>query len=418
MAAAKVVLVLLVVVVLAQANDWPFLDQVAIALIGLLVAAWVWSRLSLRGVGLVRETATDRAQVGQPLVEHLRVDNRGRLAKLWLEIRDYSTLPGHVASRVVHAAGRSQTRWRAETVCGRRGRFRIGPLAIRSGDPFGLFPTSLRVPNTHELVVYPATVDVAAYPLPSGNLSGGASVARRTPSVTASVAGVREYVPGDPYNRISWASTARAGRVMVKEFDLDPTADLWVVIDLDREHHRVASHPPHSPWWRAPAAPWLDASEEVAVTIAASFARRGADEGRGVGLIASGGHHEVIPTERSDRQYLKILEALAVIRADGNRPLAEVLTAESRRFGRQTALVVVTPSTDEAWVRALAEIVGRRVRASAIVVEADTFGPAPSSLLVVSGLLAVGVPTHLVKCGDDVGAALAAPQGLPSVGGR
>jgi len=417
-AAAKVVFVLLAVLVLAQANGWAFLDQVAIALVALLAAAWVWSRLSLRGVGLVRETATDRAQVGQPLVEHLRVDNRGRLGKLWLEVRDFSTLPGHVASRVVHVGGRSEVRWQAETVCRRRGRFRIGPLAVRSGDPFGLFPTSLRIPDTHELVVYPATVDVGGFPLPAGTLSGGAAVSRRTPSVTASVAGVREYVPGDPFNRISWAATARGGQVMVKEFDLDPTADVWVVLDLDREHHRAAVHSPDQPGWRPPVAPWLDSTEEVAVTVAASLARRCADEGRSVGVIASGGHHEVIPAERSDRQYIKILEALAVIRADGTRPLAEVLTAESRRFGRQTALVVITPATDEAWVAALAQIAGRRVRASVVLVEAETFGPAPSSLLAVSGLLAVGIPTHLVKCGDDIGTALTAPQGLSTAGGR
>lgn len=418
MAAAKVVLLLIAVLALAQANDWPFLDQIAVALVALLAVAWVWSRLSLRGVGLVRETATDRAQVGQPLTERLRVSNAGRLGKLWLEVRDYSTLPGHGASRVVHVGGRAAVRWRVETVCRRRGRFRIGPMAVRAGDPFGLFPTSLRVPGTHELVVYPATVDVGGFPLPPGALTGGAAVARRTPSVSASVAGVREYVPGDPFNRISWAATARTGRTMVKEFELEPTADVWVVLDLERDHHRVAAHPADHPGWRPPAAPWLDSTEEVAVTIAASLAGRCADEGRSFGLIASGGHYEVIPAERSDRQYLKVLETLAVIRADGLRPLAEVLIAEGRRFGRQSSVVVVTPSTDQAWVTALAPIAGRRVRAAVVVVEPETFGPAPSSLQVVSGLLGIGVPTHLVKCGDELGAALAAPQGLATAGGR
>ena len=36
----------------------------------------------------------------------------------------------------------------------------------------------------------------------------------------------------DGFNRISWSATARLGRLMVKEFDQDPTADVWVVLDL------------------------------------------------------------------------------------------------------------------------------------------------------------------------------------------
>jgi hypothetical protein len=76
--------------------------------------------------------------------------------------------------------------------------------------------------------------------------------------------------------------------------------------------------------------------------------------------------------------------------------------------------VVVTPSNDEGWVRALAEIAGRRVRASAVLIEPETFGPAPSSLLAVSGLVAANVPVHLVKYGDDIAAALA---GVHAAGG-
>jgi hypothetical protein len=48
------------------------------------------------------------------------------------------------------------------------------------------------------------------------------------------------------------------------------------------------------------------------------------------------------------------------------------------------------------------------VRASAILVEAATFGPAPSSLLAVGGLAAAAIPAHLVKYGDDLALALTA----------
>ena len=62
----------------------------------------------------------------------------------------------------------------------------------------------------------------------------------------------------------------------------------------------------------------------------------------------------------------------------------------------------------ERWVAALAEIAGRQVRAAAALVEPDTFGPAASSLIVVSGLVAAGLPVSLVKYGEPIAAALGA----------
>jgi uncharacterized protein (DUF58 family) len=155
---------------------------------------------------------------------------------------------------------------------------------------------------------------------------------------------------------------------------------------------------------------WLDSTTEYAVTIVASLARRFLDQGRNVGLICTGAHYDVIAADRSRRQEIKMLEALAVVRADGHLPLGQVLVAEARRFTRQSSLVVVTPSTAESWVRALAEITGRRVRGTAILVEPETFGQAPSSLLAVSGLAAAGIPTHLIKYGDTISEALSMPS--------
>ena len=418
MPALKVVVLLVVALVVGQATDWLVADQLALALLVLLVAAWIWSRFSLRGVVVRREAATNRAQVGQPLREEVEVHNTGRLAKLWLEVVDYSTLPNHSVSRAVHVGGRRRVRWQTETRCVRRGRYRLGPLVLRSGDPLGLFPTRRSLPHAGEVVVYPATVDLRAFPPPAGMLAGGHAVDRRNPFVTPSVSGVRDYAPGDPFGRISWAATARLNRLMVKEFDLDPTADVWIVLDLDRAMHVAAVRPlavapdARGEW---PIQAWLDSTEEYAVTIAASLARRFLDQGRNVGVIAAGAHHEVIGADRSAQQGLRILESLAVVRADGHLSLAEVLLAEGRRFNRQSSVLVVSPSTAETWVAAVADIVGRRVRVAAIHVEPETFGPAPSSLLVVSGLVAAGVPTHLVKYGDDIAAALAAVQG--SAGG-
>jgi hypothetical protein len=45
-------------------------------------------------------------------------------------------------------------------------------------------------------------------------------------------AGVREYRPGDPWRRIAWPVTARAGRLVTREYEQDAAARLRLAIDL------------------------------------------------------------------------------------------------------------------------------------------------------------------------------------------
>jgi uncharacterized protein (DUF58 family) len=409
----KLGLLFIAVVAIGQITDWTVADHLALALLALVVAAWLWTRLSLRGVSVLRKSGADRAQVGQTLRETLAVRNASRLGKLWIELSDHSSLPGHDPGRVVSVPGRSAVEWDTRTVCVRRGRFHLGPIEVRSGDPLGIFTSRVEYPETPEVIVYPAVVELREAGIPEGALSGGTALQRRTPHVTPNVAGVRDYTPGDAFNRISWSTTARLGRLMVKEFDLDPTADVWIVLDLHDAPHRPAKRrvnwaPDDRGNW--PPEAWLDSTEECAVTVAASLARRFLEEGRNVGLIASGSHLETIPADRSDRQLVKILESLAVVRADGTLSLAELLAAEGRRLGRHDFMIAITPSLEERWVAALAEIAARGVRVSAVLVEPDTFGPAPSSVLIVSALAAAGIPAHLVKYGEPIARAFATPS--------
>jgi uncharacterized protein (DUF58 family) len=414
----KLVFLIVAVLTIGQLTEWGAADHLALALIVIAVAAWLWTHFSLRGVSVARRVGAGRAQVGQTLQETLAVRNASRIGKLWVELLDRSSLPGHDPGRVVGVPGRSAVEWDTRTVCVRRGRYHLGPIELRSGDPLGIFTSRLSVPETPEVIVYPAVVELREAAMPEGALSGGSALERRTPHVTSNVAGVRDYIPGDGFNRISWSATARLGRIMVKEFDLDPTADVWIVLDLHQAPHRLATRPVNwTPDERGawPAEAWLDSTEEYAVTVAASLAQRFLREGRNVGLIASGSHLETIPADRSDRQLVKLLESLAVVRADGQLPLAELLAAEGRRFGRHDFLTVVTASLEERWVAALAEIAQRGVRASAVVVEPETFGSGPSSLMIVSALAGAGIPAHLVKYGEPIARAFA---GLAIIPGR
>lgn len=174
---------------------------------------------------------------------------------------------------------------------------------------------------------------------------------------------------------------------MVKEFDVEPVADIWLFLDVERSVQRGTGD---------------DSTEEYGVTIAASLARHFLGEGRAVGMVAVARQRVVVPTDRGQRQLIKLLEELAVIRADGDEPIAETLASEGDRCTRNAAAIVVTPSLDERWPAALRGLRDRGISSGAIVLEPATFGDAPGSLLLVGALATCNVPSILIKCSDDL----------------
>ena len=92
----------------------------------LLILSFTWAWINLNGVHLSRVTRVRRTQVGRPLEERFTVRNTTFLPKLWLEVRDYSTLPFHYSSHVVNGlGGRQSYSWRVTTICQQRGRYPV-----------------------------------------------------------------------------------------------------------------------------------------------------------------------------------------------------------------------------------------------------------------------------------------------------
>ncbi len=378
---------------LAVGSGLDILFKFAYTALGVLVIAFAWAKLSLRGVSLERRAAALRGQVGDELSEHFTLHNGSLIPKAWLAMQDYSSLPDHRVGRALSPKPHSDLKWRVSTICKARGRFQLGPAMLRSGDPFGLFEERRRVGNGVTVVVYPATAHLTHFPLPGGALFGGSNRRERTDQVTPNAAGVREYVAGDSFNRIHWLSTARLSKLMVKEFEPDPIADLWIALDMDGTVH-------------AGTAP--ESSEEYAVHAAASLARHFLSQGWAVGLLSVAEQHHDLPPERGDRQLLKLMEELAVIRASGTAPLGELLISEDARFGRRTTVIAISPSTSLDWVAALRSYLARGVRTVAMVIDASSFGGPEPSGEVTAALQGAGIATYVFGKGDRLADVVAA----------
>lgn len=391
------VILLIGSIVIATGTGFWLLFRLAYVLALAIPVSWVLAWYNTRGLSAVVDRRTSRAQVGQEAQEVIEVRNSGIFPKLWLEVEDPSTMPGHRSRRVVVVPPRGSRSWLVDTPLTRRGLFDWGPLRILSSDPFGLFRRTREFGGTEQLLVYPQVVDLPHFQAPPANLPGEGRFRRRTHYITPNAAGIREYAPGDAFSRIHWASTARTGNMMVKTFELDPASDVWVILDLEERVHAGVGE---------------ESTEEYGVRIAASIGRQYLLNNRSVGLMSFGAKLDIEEPERGGQQLTRLLESLAMASAEGDAPLANLLTEEQRRFGRHTTLVLVTPSTEDRWLTAIQSLAQRGVRVAVVLIDPSTFGGKESPLMLFGELTASNIMTYVVGRGDDLSLALSATGGV------
>lgn len=397
----QLLILAVILVVAAFTTGWEFLFFIIYC--GLLVGggSYILTRLGLADLEAGYAVSQLSGHVGDKLRVTYTLRNTGRLIKPWLEIHNPTTLPGGLPGRALSLRGRQERSWLVRTPLVRRGHFRIEPLQIRTGDPFGFFEASASVGQGITLVVYPRIDALPMWRLPPANIEGAHAQPERTLQTTPLATTVRPYAPGDSMNRIHWRTTARTGEIQVKEFDLEQTADAWIFMDLDAANEGGTGD---------------DSTTEVAVRAAASIADKALEENRAVGLTVNAHRMTVVPADRGARQRLKILQLLAAVEADGRTPLSEALVTGVNRLRRGMTAIVVTSSQDASFVRPLATLRTRGISAVVVLLDLAQFEPARDEAAaevqrqrtraVRHALSEFEIPTYVVRPGQALAEAL------------
>src|SRR5258707_4900831 len=159
----QVLLLIIVLAFLAISSGWHALYLLTYVLFTLFILSWLWTRYSLRKITFRRTSGVGRVQVGDTFDERLMLDNISVMPKLWVQIADGSTLPGHRAGYVASMGGRKRATWRARTICKQRGRFQLAPVTATGGDPFGLFRRRIMLTEPRELLAFPRELPLSHF---------------------------------------------------------------------------------------------------------------------------------------------------------------------------------------------------------------------------------------------------------------
>ena len=313
---------------------------VAIGLAGLVVLAVacvaVLARPRLR---VERTVAPDRVTVGEPALGQVSTRNLSRWRSPGFVVVDrlageplelpVPSLPG-TGTRTVHYPVPTR----------RRGALPLGPITVDRLDPLGLLRRPQAFGSAETLWVHPRVH--ATKPLPVGVvLDYEGRLADSAPIGTVTFSSLRDYVPGDDPRQIHWRSTARTGKLIVREH-VD-TSEPTVTVVLDTRPSGLAG-----------------AAFEAAIEVAASLAVGSERHGHPVALRVLGEDRTAL--ERAGATGL--LDRLAAAEpAPADDPVALLDLVERATPGG--ALVVVTGQTDPAVV---ARLSSQRRRFAPVVV--------------------------------------------------
>jgi uncharacterized protein (DUF58 family) len=358
----------IVVVLFGMILGQPTVTVIGTITLFTLALSWFWNKHVLDRLVFERQTDADRCFAGESLHLTLRMTNKKLLPMPWVRVEDavaarirvrdweafQSESPGtQIVSFFTALRWYERITWHLTLECPQRGYYRIGPVTIRAGDPFGFFADRRALPGEQYLTVYPRIVTMEELGLPPRHLLGETNVRRTVITDPTRTIGTRDYRPEDPFKAIHWKASARAGAYQTKVYE--PTANLQIAVFLNLDtvtRYYEGVDQEHL---------------ERAISVSASIAQWAIAEKFAVGIFANGLLAQTdqmlrIPPGRREDQYGRILEGLARLTPFTYVNIAGTLEEESPRFPWGSTVIVVTMTMTDALRGALAKLVQRGLR--------------------------------------------------------
>jgi len=274
-------------------------------LLSFIIASGILSEMTLKRL-IVERRPPPRVFAGEPFLMEVVIRNqKPHRASFSIEVEDLvgdTPLDKRCYFLKIPAAKAQRTSYRHTFV--RRGLYTLSGYRVATKFPFALFRKSRDVEAPIDVLVYPARV---AVPRPAPKTpTRGETTSNRT-GRRGEFFGLREHRSGDDRRDVHWRSSARTGRLLVREYEDEHARKVVIGVDNalpDAVRDAVTDGA------LTPAAEAQVAAVERAVSVAASLAAVYLDVGWTVELCARGCH---VPSGTGRIHAAKIARALALL---------------------------------------------------------------------------------------------------------
>ncbi|GIW88836.1 MAG: membrane protein [Isosphaeraceae bacterium] len=339
---------------------------------GPLVASLMMSLFMLRRLRVERRLP-DHVFEGKTLsIDYLAENRRLLTAALAVEIQDElnpsdrsiphaARLRPRAVFERVGPRDRVRIRWEAPSPV--RGRYELGRLEIITRAPFGLIERRLTVDAPASLIVYPR---IGSLTRRWNQLWRESTQSRRghrhdRTAQQQEYHGLRDYRSGDSPRWLHWRTSARVGRLMVKEFEQENDQEIAILLDA---------------WLpRSRPSPEQREAVELAIRFAASVCLNVSRSiGRRLVLGWTGPTPGVRQGPAGPRLTHELLQTLAVHRAQSEGHLSSLFDALPPAVLRDALIVVVTTrpvnlAEEAARVTRLTETAARSLASRLVILE-------------------------------------------------
>ena len=137
--------------------------------------------------------------------------------------------------------------------------------------------------------------------------------------------------------------------------------------------------------------------------VAASIASHLLNADVPVGVLAHGDQEYTVPPKRTSSAHTDIMSMLAIVTANGTKPLHQVLQENQSLLGMSSALVIITPSTETSWLEVIKTSLNEVSRIAIVFVDPYSFGL--DGVLDINHILISSsqAPTYVVRKEGNLG---------------
>ena len=335
----------LVIVGLALAVAFQWVEALACALAGVVALLLAAMRVAWRPPHVVSiRVPNERIVAGQTAVGEISVRNeRARSARSGIIELPIGTGAGEF---VVPPLGAHETWDEMFLISSRhRGLINVGPARAVRSDALGLLRRVRMWDEPVLLHVHPRTVrvpfDATGFQLDVEGVSTG-----KLSSSDVSFHALRDYEPGDDRRAVHWQSTARLGKLIVRQYEETHRSHHVIVLDTSRDA-------------------WDYDSFETAVSVAGSLGLANLRESRPVSVTTT---EAWLPSTVA----MRLLDSLSEVSARSFGDLAlRVREAVAQRPGVSALTLIVGPQTTDSDAAHLARLAPIDVPVSIIRIGAD-----------------------------------------------
>lgn len=177
----------------------------------------------------------DRFAIGSGNRVTIEVHNRcPQPLTLWVKDEHPPEMQAPAREGLLTLPGRGVATLQYELTAPARGRFYFGDIAVRMLSPWGLVWRQTAVPAAEAVKVYPDFRAARRQVIEAYRMGWLGDRRRRVHGQGREFESLREFVVGDELRQVAWAASARRGKLVTRQYQIERSQSIMLMLDCGR----------------------------------------------------------------------------------------------------------------------------------------------------------------------------------------